>query len=167
MVHETAKAMQTFITDGVRGIFECGEQDQLEQYVMAKVWDDPSVDVDAVIGEFFRLYFGAAGEPGTLFLLVGQCTGSQLLQGDGTAGLQRTCSAGSGGFAGFGQRTWTGAEIVTINSCPAPSPGAFIFDGCFPGATPGWNEAEARPDDPAKDRRREGWWSRFPAGRAG
>jgi hypothetical protein len=63
MVHETASAMRRFIQDGVRGIFECGEQDQLEQYVMAKVWDDPTLDVDAVISEFFRLYFETAAAP--------------------------------------------------------------------------------------------------------
>ncbi len=57
MVHQTAQAMRMFIRDGVRGIFECGEQDQLEQYVMAKVWDDPNVNVDELIDEFFRLYF--------------------------------------------------------------------------------------------------------------
>ncbi len=69
MVHETAKTMQMFLRDSVRGIYECGEQDQLEQYVMAKVWDDPDVNVDAVIDEFFRLYFGAAGEPMKRFYL--------------------------------------------------------------------------------------------------
>lgn len=69
MVHETARAMQMFIRDGVRGIFECGEQDQLEQYVMAKVWDDPDADVDRLIEEFFRLYFGPAGEPMKQFYL--------------------------------------------------------------------------------------------------
>jgi len=69
MVHDTAKAMRGFIRDGVRGIFECGEQDQLEQYVLAKVWDDPDVDVDGLIGEFFRLYFGAAAEPMKRFYL--------------------------------------------------------------------------------------------------
>jgi hypothetical protein len=63
MVHESARAMRLFIRDGVRGIFECGEQDQLEQYVIARVWDDPDADVEAMIDEFFRLYFGAAGEP--------------------------------------------------------------------------------------------------------
>ena len=63
MVHETARAMQMFIRDGVRGIFECGEQDQLEQYVMVKVWDNPDLDVDAVVDEFFRLCFGPAAEP--------------------------------------------------------------------------------------------------------
>ncbi len=69
MVHQTADAMRRFIRDGVRGIFECGEQDQLEQYVMAKVWDDPDVNVDALITEFFRLYFGAAAEPMQAFYL--------------------------------------------------------------------------------------------------
>ena len=69
MVHETARVMQMFIRDGVRGIFECGEQDQLEQYVMAKVWDDPEVNVDALIDEFFRLYFGPAGDPMKKFYL--------------------------------------------------------------------------------------------------
>ncbi len=63
MVHDTARTMRMFIRDGVQGIFECGEQDQLEQYIMAKVWDDPDVDVDGLIDEFFRLYFGAVGDP--------------------------------------------------------------------------------------------------------
>lgn len=69
MVHETASVMRMFIRDGVRGIFECGEQDQLEQYVMARVWDDPDVNVDGLIDEFFRLYFGPAGDPMKTFYL--------------------------------------------------------------------------------------------------
>ena len=69
MVHQTAQAMQMFIRDGVRGIYECGEQDQLEQYVMAKVWDDPGVNVDAIVDEFFHRSFGAAGEPMKRFYL--------------------------------------------------------------------------------------------------
>jgi hypothetical protein len=62
-VHETARTMRSFIRDGVRGIYECGEQDQLEQYVMARVWDDPNLNEDALMDEFFRGYFGAAGRP--------------------------------------------------------------------------------------------------------
>jgi hypothetical protein len=61
--------MQRFLRDGVRGIFECGEQDQVEQYVMSRVWRDPSTDVDAVIAEFFRRYFGPASEPMRRFYL--------------------------------------------------------------------------------------------------
>lgn len=69
MVHQTAEAMRRFIRDDVRGIFECGEQDQLEQYVMVKLWDDPAVNVDALMDEFFGLYFGQAGEPMRRFYL--------------------------------------------------------------------------------------------------
>src|ERR1035438_625522 len=36
---------------------------------MVKVWDDPNTDVDALIDEFFRLYFGTAGEPMKRFYL--------------------------------------------------------------------------------------------------
>lgn len=67
MVTETARAARMFIRDGVRGIFECGEQDQLEQYVLVKVWDDPSLDTEAVLNEFFELYFGKAAEPMSAF----------------------------------------------------------------------------------------------------
>ncbi len=63
MVHQTAQAMRRFVRDGVHGIYECGEQDQVEQYVMSRVWRDPSVDVDATLHEFFRLYFGPSSEP--------------------------------------------------------------------------------------------------------
>ncbi len=63
MVHKTAEYSRTFIRDGLRGIYVCGEQDMLEQYVMTKVWDDADTNVDQVIEEFFTLYFGAAKEP--------------------------------------------------------------------------------------------------------
>lgn len=63
MVHRTADSMRMFIKDGIRGIFICGEQDMLESYVIAKLWDDPRQDVDTMLGEFFRRYFGAAARP--------------------------------------------------------------------------------------------------------
>ncbi|MFB3789641.1 MAG: DUF4838 domain-containing protein [bacterium] len=63
MVHKTAETMRRFIRDGVRGIFVCGEQDMLEGYVIAKIWDDPDQDVDALLREFFTRYFGAAAGP--------------------------------------------------------------------------------------------------------
>lgn len=63
MVHESARTMRMFIENGIRGIFICGEQDMLEGYVIAKLWDDPGQDVDALLNEFFHLYFGAAARP--------------------------------------------------------------------------------------------------------
>jgi len=70
MVHKTADIMRKFINDSVRGIFICGEQDMLEGYVIAKIWDDPSIDVDALLDEFFTLYFGSASEPMKQFYLT-------------------------------------------------------------------------------------------------
>lgn len=69
MVHESAQMMKKFIHDGIRGIFICGEQDMLEGYVIAKIWDDPTQDVDAMLDEFFKLYFGNASEPMKQFYL--------------------------------------------------------------------------------------------------
>ena len=69
MVHETARTMRMFIEDGIRGIFICGEQDMLEGYVIAKIWDDPTQDTDVLLSEFFDRYFGAAAEPMKAFYL--------------------------------------------------------------------------------------------------
>jgi len=69
MVHQTAQSMRMFIKDGIQGIFICGEQDMLEGYVIAKIWDDPEQDVDAMLDEFFHRYFGAAEMPMKKFYL--------------------------------------------------------------------------------------------------
>lgn len=69
MVHRSAQTMRMFIKDGIRGIFVCGEQDMLEAYVIAKIWDDPAQDVDAILNEFFSLYFGGAAKPMKKFYL--------------------------------------------------------------------------------------------------
>lgn len=69
MVHETARAMRMFIEDGIRGIFICGEQDMLESYVIAKLWEDPTRDVDAMLAEFFQRYFGHSAEAMQRFYL--------------------------------------------------------------------------------------------------
>ncbi len=58
-----------FIEDGIRGIFICGEQDMLEGYVIAKIWDDPALEMDALLDEFFQRYFGAAAGPMKNFYL--------------------------------------------------------------------------------------------------
>jgi len=49
--------------DGVRGVFLCGIGEQLDFYLTMKLYDDPSLDPDALLNEFFSRYFGAAAEP--------------------------------------------------------------------------------------------------------
>lgn len=69
MPHETARAMKQFVRDGIQGIFECGEQDQVEQYLINRLWDDPNLDVDFLIHEFFTDHFGSAAGPMEQFYL--------------------------------------------------------------------------------------------------
>jgi hypothetical protein len=69
MPHSSVQSARMFINDGIRGIFICGQQDMLESYLIMRVWDNPDQDVDAMIDEFFRLYFGAAAKPMKKFYL--------------------------------------------------------------------------------------------------
>ncbi|MCC6442726.1 MAG: DUF4838 domain-containing protein [Armatimonadetes bacterium] len=63
MVHASARAAQRFVADGIRGVFLCGERDQLEYYVLMKLRDNPRQDVNRIMDEFFKIYFGAAVAP--------------------------------------------------------------------------------------------------------
>ncbi len=69
MVHNSVQSARMFIRDGICGIFMCGQQDMLENYIITRIWDDSDQDVDAMIDEFFRLYFGAAAKPMKAFYL--------------------------------------------------------------------------------------------------
>jgi hypothetical protein len=55
--------------DGVQGVFLCGISEQVDFYVMMKLYDDPSIDVDVLLNEFFTRHFGAASEPMKQFYL--------------------------------------------------------------------------------------------------
>jgi hypothetical protein len=69
--HTIVRQMKLFREAKIQGIFmehssECGESylmDQLELYVTLKLADDPTLDGDQLIDEFFRRYYGAAAEP--------------------------------------------------------------------------------------------------------
>ncbi|HNX03916.1 MAG TPA: DUF4838 domain-containing protein [Opitutales bacterium] len=59
----TGRFFKEFTADGIRGWF--GEvmprYQLLEAYVASKLSDDPSLDPDAMLDEFYDLYYGAAG----------------------------------------------------------------------------------------------------------
>jgi hypothetical protein len=61
--HRLAEEIHRYHRDGVRGVFLCGVGEQLDFYLTMKLYDDPSVTVDAVLTEFFGRYFGAAAGP--------------------------------------------------------------------------------------------------------
>ncbi|HUT22812.1 MAG TPA: DUF4838 domain-containing protein, partial [Sumerlaeia bacterium] len=68
-VHTLAELIKMYAQDGVRGVFLCGIGEQVDFYFTMKMYDDPSIDIDAALDEFFRLYFGAAAEPMKKFYL--------------------------------------------------------------------------------------------------
>lgn len=58
--HQQAKLIRMYHEDGVRGVFLCGVGEQLDYYLAMKQYDDSSLQVDDLLNEFFRLYFGNA-----------------------------------------------------------------------------------------------------------
>ena len=61
--HLLDKEMKMFARDGVRGIFLCGVTPYIDGYLTYKLMDDPTLDVDKTLDEFFTGYYGAAAEP--------------------------------------------------------------------------------------------------------
>jgi len=61
--HGHAKQITMYHQDGVRGVFLCGIGEQLDFYLTMKLYDDPKLDPDALLNEFFSRYFGAAAKP--------------------------------------------------------------------------------------------------------
>jgi len=69
--HSVVKQMDLYRQANIRGIFmehssefrESYLMDQLEFYVTLKLADDPTLDGDALIDEFFERYYGAAAKP--------------------------------------------------------------------------------------------------------
>lgn len=61
--HTAAQAYKMFAKDGIRGVFLNGLGEQVDTYVTLKLLDDPNIDVDKLLDEFFSRYYGSAGEP--------------------------------------------------------------------------------------------------------
>lgn len=61
--HSTGEQLRMYAADGVKGIFLCGLSEQLDFYLAMKMMDNPSLDTDGVLDEFFSRYFGRAAEP--------------------------------------------------------------------------------------------------------
>jgi hypothetical protein len=70
-VHTAIPQMAMYHRAGIKGIFmehsaEGGQSfllDQLDMYVTLKLADDPALDGEALVNEFFTRYYGAAAEP--------------------------------------------------------------------------------------------------------
>lgn len=62
--HTIDRQIKMFAADGVRGVFVCGQVTfYIDGYLTMKLMDDPTLDVDAVLDEFFARFYGAAAKP--------------------------------------------------------------------------------------------------------
>lgn len=55
-------------------MFLCGIGEQVDYYLTMKLYDDPTLNVDELLNEFFTSYFGAAAEPMAKFFSLIETT---------------------------------------------------------------------------------------------
>ena len=65
----TGEQMRMYATDGVKGVYLCGLSEQIDFYLTMKLFDNPSLDTDEILDEFFDRYFGKAAEAMKKFYL--------------------------------------------------------------------------------------------------
>ncbi len=58
-----AKQIKMYHRDGIKGFMLNGLSQQLDHYVYAKMFDNPDLDVDELMDEFFSRYYGNAAKP--------------------------------------------------------------------------------------------------------
>jgi hypothetical protein len=63
MAHTAARQIKMYHDDGVKGLFLCGIGEQVDFYVTMKLLDNPDLDIDDILDEFFTSYYGASAEP--------------------------------------------------------------------------------------------------------
>ncbi len=61
--HTAARQIRMFHRDGIRGAFLNGLGEQVDTYVTLRMLDDPTIDLDQLLDEFFGRYYGAAAAP--------------------------------------------------------------------------------------------------------
>jgi len=61
--HNLDQQIKMFARDGIRGVYLDGVGEQVDLYVLLKLFDDPSLDVDVLLDDFFTRYYGAASGP--------------------------------------------------------------------------------------------------------
>ncbi|MDQ5987595.1 MAG: hypothetical protein CSYNP_03340 [Syntrophus sp. SKADARSKE-3] len=67
--HTIDRQFKMFARDGIRGVFLNNLGEYVDTYVTLKFLDEPSQNIDLMIDEYHRLYYGAAAEPMKKFYL--------------------------------------------------------------------------------------------------
>lgn len=61
-IHKSGEQIRMYAADQVKGIFFCGTGEQLDFYITMRLMDDPTLDTDQLMNDFFDNYFGQASE---------------------------------------------------------------------------------------------------------
>lgn len=61
--HTLASQMKLFKKLGIRGMFHCGYGQEVEAYLTFKLMDDPTLNVDNLLDDYFSGLYGKAGRP--------------------------------------------------------------------------------------------------------
>ena len=61
--HAVGEQFKLFEKCGIRGMFHCGYGQEVEAYLTYRLMDDPSLDVDKLLDEYFRRLYGSAADP--------------------------------------------------------------------------------------------------------
>ncbi|MBM4050454.1 MAG: DUF4838 domain-containing protein, partial [Planctomycetes bacterium] len=62
-VHTLDRQFKMFHQHGLRGMFHCGYGQEVEAYVTLRLMDDPTLDAEALLDEYFSRLYGAAAKP--------------------------------------------------------------------------------------------------------
>jgi hypothetical protein len=57
------KLVQRYIRDGVKHVFHCGAPSMVEMYVTYRLYEDPELDPQELVADFFTKYYGPAARP--------------------------------------------------------------------------------------------------------
>ncbi|MFW6162761.1 MAG: DUF4838 domain-containing protein [Planctomycetota bacterium] len=88
--HGAARWFRRFHRHGVRGAFFNGWGQQTDAYVTLKLLDDPTREVDAILDDYFKGYYGAAAEPmKRLYLSIEDTYSDPAHYPEGFSGHQR------------------------------------------------------------------------------
>lgn len=61
-IHKSGEQIRMYGADRVKGGFFCGTGEQLDFYITMRLMDDPALDIDLLMDEFFDNYFGQASK---------------------------------------------------------------------------------------------------------
>lgn len=61
--HKIGEQFKLFHELGIRGMYFCGYGQEVEAYVTYKLMDDPTLNVDELLNDYFSRYYGKAGRP--------------------------------------------------------------------------------------------------------